>query len=517
MSTIEGSGRFVNDRLVYYVDFANKDSFSPNMINYSIWATGSGGISQNTSLYGSSGFIINGSSDETVRFLADDPFGYTQSVIWKSNSTDSIDGRTVSGTTSLVSSGDGGWDGTIFSIDPTKMYRFSVWTKRDAMTIGPTYSGSFYLGLTTFGSEINVQSLRAKINGATQTNTYFHFTTNPYPSTTASISPPNLGGLNVWSLVVGHVWPAGTATGSLVVGSDVNGLPLNYNHQDSGIWTRAGGKVGNISPGDWIWSATSSYTRLRSYLFYSSDVTATQSFVYPRVDLVDGTEPTIQQLLTGAEPVKNLITNGSNAYSTSLNDIIYSNSTNFSNDKNGCIIFDPIKRNNIQGTISNTFSMYSASIWFNPNSTISSISSGSCLFQVRGINGHRMELYLGNVTALLTNEVITISTEVTPGRTGVTNITISGNEWNNIIINWESTKYEIYLNGIKQTTTFGTSTDSILNPFVNYLVVGARWDLETGLASFFNGKISSLAMWQKTLSASEILTIYTKGRSKLGI
>ena len=39
MSTLEGSGRFVNDGLSFYVDFANKKSFSPNMINYSVWTT----------------------------------------------------------------------------------------------------------------------------------------------------------------------------------------------------------------------------------------------------------------------------------------------------------------------------------------------------------------------------------------------------------------------------------------------------------------------------------------------
>jgi hypothetical protein len=513
MSTTEGSGRFINDGLVYYVDFSNRKSFSPNIINYSTWTTGTGSISQNSSLYGSNGFILNGSSDETVRFLADDPFGYTQSVIWKSSSEDSINGRTVSGSTSLISAGDGGWDGIRFSIDPTKMYRFSVWTKRNAMTIGPTYSGAFYFGLYTYGSDTSIHTAWST-RGTTTSNPYFHVTSNPNPSTTASVSPPNLGGLNVWTLVVGHVWPTNTATGSFVVGSNVNGLALNYNHQDSGIWTRAGGKVGNTTS-DWIWSATASKATLRTYLFYSSDVTATQSFAYPRVDLIDGTEPTIQQLLTGVEPVKNLITNGSNAYSTSLNDIVYSNSTNFSNEKNGCIIFDSIKNNNIQGTISNTFSMYSASIWFNPNSTINSISSGSCLFQIKNNTGYRVDLYLGSVTGNVVNEVITLATNME--RTAVTDITITGNTWNNIILNWESTSYAIYLNGVKQTTTSGTSTNVTLNAFVDYLVLGARFDPVIGLGSFFNGKISSFVVWQKTLSVSEILTIYTKGRSKLEI
>ena len=512
MSTLEGSGRFVNDGLAFYVDFANKKSFSPNMINYSIWTTGSGSISASSSLYGSSGFSLNGSSDENIRIDGVDPFD-TESVIWISNSMDSISGRTVSGTTSLTSSGDGGWNGSQFSIDPTKMYRFSVWTKRNGMTIGPSASGSFYLGFYSYDKNSAPIDARSKVSGLTISNSYFHYTPNSIPSNVLNVSPPLLGGLDVWTLVVGHVWPTNSPTASFIVGSDVNGLPLNYNHQDSGIWTRAGGKVGNLAPGDWIWAGNASKTLLRTYLFYSDDVTATQSFVYPRVDLVDGTEPTIQQLLTGVEPVKNLMENGYNMYSTTLNNIIYTKSSNFSTEKNGCIIFNSSKGDNIQGTISTTFSMYSASIWFKTTSDINATSGGSALFQIRDSNLNRLDLYLGSATTAITNEVITLATSITgttAKRTGVTNITISGNKWNNIIINCESNIYAIYLNGEKQSTTSGTATDVLLNSFFEYITIGSRFDPTIGLGAFFNGKISSLAMWKRTLTPEEITRIYNK-------
>jgi hypothetical protein len=127
-----------------------------------------------------------------------------------------------------------------------------------------------------------------------------------------------------------------------------------------------------------------------------------------------------------------------------------------------------------------------------------------------------MELYLGNVTGLVTNEVITLSTSSPISRTAVTDITITGDTWNNIIINWESTSYAIYLNGEKKLTTPGTSVNVEKNSFVDYLVLGAR--LQTGVfGSFFNGRMSSVAMWNKTLSNEEILNIYKKGKSKLEI
>lgn len=516
MSTVEGSGRFVNDNLAYYVDFSNKKSFPPNLVNYSVWKVGIGSISANSLLYGGSGFSLNGSGDENVRVLENDPFGNTQSIIWKGNSAlgDGTDGRVVSGAT--VSPGDGGWNGSIFPIDRTKMYRFSVWTKRDAMTIG-THSGSFYLGLFVYGSGSGLlQQMWSKSGGLTASNAYFHITSDPYPSTTAHISPPFLGGLNVWTLVVGHVWPFGTPTASLVAGSNINGLSLNYSHPDSGVWTRASGKIGNLSIGDWIWSPTASHSLLRTYLFYSADTTATQSFVYPRVDVIDGTEPSISELLKGPEPVRDLVnSNDEHGFNT-----IYPTPSNFSPEGNGCLSFSASKQDNIQGTISTTFSMYSASVWFNSNIDSTPTSTGNALFQIRNSSTNnstnRLDLYLGNVTGAVTNEVITFASGFSE-RTAVTDITIPKNTWNNIILNWESTSYAVYLNGVKQTTTSGTSTNVALNTYVDYLVIGARVDPDVGLGSFFGGKISSLAMWKKTLSTSEILRIYTNGKTRLGI
>lgn len=506
MSTLEGSGRFINDGLVYYVDFANKNSFSPNMINYSNWTVGTGSVSASSSLYGSSGFTLNGEVGETVRFIGTDPFGSTQSIIWKSNSIDSF---TASG------GADGGWNGSRFAIDPTKMYRFSVWTKRDAMTIGNTYSGAFYLGVYNYNSSSGIIDLRSKVTGITNSNAYFHYTSNPLPSALSSVTPPNLGGLNVWTLVVGHVWPTNSPTASLIVGSDVNGLALNYNHQDSGIWTRAGGKVGNLVVGDWIWSASASQATLRTYLFYSSDITATQSFVYPRVDLIDGTEPTIQQLLTGTEPIKNLMTNGSNINHTSLNDVIYANiNTNFSPTSNGSLIFNNNSKNVLSGYISTTFSVYCASVWVNFDSTVTSVSPGRPLFQLSPPSSTPFGLYIGDGTALLTGETIFLADN--SGRTGVIGVNISANVWHNLVINWESTSYKIYLDGVALTTTSGTNQHVPLKTSTNYVLIGGR-DNGTSTTITIDGKISSFAVWQRSLTSSEIALLYRKGKSKLGI
>ena len=508
MSTLEGSGRFINDGLVYYVDFANKNSFSTNLLNYSNWTSGTGSVTASTS-YGMSSYILNGDTIENIRFFGTDPFGGTSSIIWKGFSQDGAH-----------PTGDGGFNTSQFSIDPKKMYRFSVWTKRDGMTIGPTTSGSFYFGVYAYGSDSSIHILNNK-NIATTSNCYFHITSNPSTSNTTSISPPFLGGVNIWTLVVGHVWPAGTPTASLNIGSNVNGLPLNYDHQDSGVWTRSGGKIGNLygasigNGGDWIWAATSSNAIYRTYHFYSSDSTATQSFVYPRVDLIDGTEPTIQQLLTGTEPVKNLMSNGSNINSTSLNDIIYaSNNTNFSSDSNGSLIFSNNTKNLVSGYLTSTFSVYSVSVWINLNNILNSVSPGSPIFQLAPPSLTAFGLYIGDGTTLLTGETIFLAAN--NQRTGVIGVNVSANEWHNIVINWESTSYKIYLDGVALTTTSGSNAHVSLNTSTNYVSIGGRDNGSTAPIAL-DGKISSFAVWQRSLTSSEIALLYIKGKSKLGI
>jgi len=153
---------------------------------------------------------------------------------------------------------DGGWNGSNFNIDNSKLYRFSVFVRRK--TIG---NGNFYLG--TRGSPDTVLTRSA---GVADTNPYFTFGSW-------------WGNANDWYLVVGHVWPAGSGTGAAKA--------------DSGIYTMAGAKV--VSNKDWVWQPTTISSSHRSYLYYSDNITTNQQWYQPRVDIIDGTEPSISELL----------------------------------------------------------------------------------------------------------------------------------------------------------------------------------------------------------------------------
>ena len=237
----------MKEGLKLHVDFSNRKSYSPNLMNYSIWSVGSGSILANNSLYGITEYSLNGDAAENIRVVDQDPFGYTSSIVWRSSTVDPA----------LVSPGqpDGGWNSGYIDIDNRKTYRFSVWMKKNT---GIANSGTVYLGHTPRDSSGSGTNSIFKNTGFATTNPYFHYV--------EPTSPPFMGGDDVWTLVVGHVWPRGTATGSLEPGSNISNtsLAINYAHPDTGVWTAASGKVGNArysldtgtinNSSDWIWN-----------------------------------------------------------------------------------------------------------------------------------------------------------------------------------------------------------------------------------------------------------------------
>jgi hypothetical protein len=168
-----------------------------------------------------------------------------------------------------TSNADGGWETNKFPIDNTKLYRFSVWVKRKVLG-----NGLFYLGIHSYNNLDENVGVITKSTGVNNTNPYFEI----------NIHFGDWGKLDEWYLVVGHVWPAGSPTGS--------------RHPDSGIFTTDGVRIpfGSHSY-DYIWNTNSTFAIHRTYLYYSTDAATDQRWCYPRVDVVDGNERSIETLL----------------------------------------------------------------------------------------------------------------------------------------------------------------------------------------------------------------------------
>lgn len=243
--------RIVTDGLILDLDISNQKSFvdaaNTSLINTSAWTAGNNAVT---------GYSLNGSTNENSRFVATDPFG-NSNMIWGSfpngNNND-----------------DGGWNTSYPAIDRTKLYRFSVWVRRTSSTTG----GTFYFGLYGNGPTF---AIKRNDNGVNQSNPYWDC---------VNISSFTQ---NVWHLVTGHVYPTGTTyTGA---------------HPDTGVYTVAGGttKVRNVNfcniGSDVQWLADNTSASHRTYHYYCPDNTSRLQFAYPRMDLCDGNQPSIRELL----------------------------------------------------------------------------------------------------------------------------------------------------------------------------------------------------------------------------
>jgi hypothetical protein len=178
------------------------------------------------------------------------PFGHSE-VIWKS--------------TGGVSGGNGGWNNTadLIGMDPTKTYRFSVWVNTDN---GGGGTGDYYLGCDTAGNTVN-------LDGTANSNPYFY---NAALSTLTA---------NRWYLLVGILHGSG-------YGSTSSG--------QSGTWDPTTGT--RVAAGtDFKFSTTSTGTQThRTYQYYSTSASDHVYFCRPRVDEINGNEPSIRQFLAAA-------------------------------------------------------------------------------------------------------------------------------------------------------------------------------------------------------------------------
>jgi len=248
MSAIAGPN-LVTNGLVAYLDAANRNSqigaVTTSLINTNSWTVSSGSVS---------GYNQNGSTDENVRSYDTDPWG-GQSLVW---------GTFANGT----AADDGGWNTDYVTIDRTKLYRFSVWVRRTSATS----AGTFYFGTNSDGGVFSTA------DGLVKGNPYWDC------SSTGVLTQ------NQWYLVCGHIYPSDTS--------------YTGNNPDSGYFTVAGGttKVRSLNycniVSDLKWGPTSTTAQHRTYHYYSADATTRLQFAWPRIDVCDGNQPSISELLT---------------------------------------------------------------------------------------------------------------------------------------------------------------------------------------------------------------------------
>jgi len=184
------------------------------------------------------GWSNNGLSAENLRVTGVNPFGI-QTILWKC---------VPDATTTDNGGAAGGWTTSAKVLDKNYAYRYCVFVYKNK-TGGTTYHGCQ-----------GVNNLDATANG----NPYFW---------NGTLTPGQ------WYLMVGIIHPS-----SVTVQSGI-----------SGVYDMTGKKI--ASGTDYKFRTDGTNASFRSYLYYSYDTTVNQWFYNPMLYKLDGTEPSIEQLL----------------------------------------------------------------------------------------------------------------------------------------------------------------------------------------------------------------------------
>jgi hypothetical protein len=419
-------------------------------------------------------------------------------MIWRAVNH-SVDGN--------ISGWNGGFVSTQTPIDRTKLYRYSVWIQRMDANNGAIYVGTQYGGVNN------------KITGVQQTNPYF---------TLSSVGNPQIPTSRVgqWLLMVGHIHPEGTASGA------------NSNHPNSGWYALGGGGltyaplVENSLSGsgsnfsDYIWRSDATSAALRIGL-YGSNVPETEArFMLPRIDLVDGTEPTIAELLANTpNTIYDISGKGQNMYA--LSQPVYDSADG------GVVVFDK-KRTTTIRTIpylsvgsSDESGNSTWEGWIKPVSVVQNVSNylndgmwfGKGLpYFIYGVGGGHYNSFDTQNTQRTISQAsdFVVPTKYVYAVTTFSYSSASDQTTVTIYTNGKQVGQQVYPG--KHRTGSGTGIVSIGN---NGWYGGPNWYAYGGYSYYwdwhFNGGISAVRVYSRTLSQQEILQNYNSSRARFGI
>jgi len=444
------SPSIVTNGLILALDASNRKSHigaaQTSLINSNSWTVSSGSVS---------GYNQNGNTGENTRLYDTDPWG-NQSIVW---------GTYASGD----GNADGGWNTDYPAIDPTKLYRFSVWVRRTSST----GAGTFYFGTGAGGAEV-----RRTDNGATQGNPYWECVG------TSALTQ------NQWYLVCGHVYPHTTTYAG--------------RHPNTGYFTIAGGttKVMDVNGcnigQDLKWDPSSSSALHRTYHYYCGDSTTRLQFMSPRIDLCDGTEPTISELLNNGSSVWRDLSNSAQKVNAA-NTPTYTQLAGVN-----CFRLTSTGQK-FTGTLLNTQPTTSATIeiWVYPETEVQGDDRG-CMFWLGG--GQTIYMSWNKSAARLSNYWYSHPSE----GYHESGASVNRSTWNCFVAVWDystSTIYQ-YTNGVR-TSVGGVSGNAATGSSIQ---IG-----QEGSSRQFAGGIANIKVYNRALSQNEVSQNFNASRRKFGL
>ena len=162
--------------------------------------------------------------------------------------------------------------------------------------------------------------------------------------------------------------------------------------------------------------------------------------------------------------------------------------------------------------IGGSYDLGTFSVWFKPNSTLSSSVGPYMIAGFTGVGTYASSAGItvsGNITGTLTDEIITIYTGDWVYSFASSSAIISNTAWHHIAVRWTGSDYEIYLDGSQVKNTDGQAAGSLSKAkiAISNLSIGRRNNND----KFFPGLVDEVAIWSTPLSASDIISIYNNG------
>jgi len=396
---------------------------------------------------GVTGYNLISANTNNDRSISVDPFG-NDNVIWIAY-------------TAGTNAADGGYNTDTHAIDRNKLYRFSGWFFR----YGSNTNAQFYFGCQSddAGASYAVVDLADNIN---ETNPYFHY---------GGIS--NLSN-TVWYLFVGHVFPYNYSGGMT-------------RHPESGYYSISGGRLGAYIGGniaDAKWTPGTTAAALRQFMYYGTNTFASIGLFQPRIDVCDGTEPTIQDLLNDAgNNWRDLV----GANKGLIRNATYNSSGYFNFANDNCII-------DLGATFNRTYENMSLLAWVKPTTDVGDdyraiwqgTSTGDAAFYLHR-NGGVWKPYLYPDSE-------------------ATGITVPDNTWSQVGFLCNSSNIYHVFNGALTSAGAGATTARTLAYF--HVSGDSTTDIEN-----FDGDIASVQFYDRMLSSDEVLQNYNATKGRFGL
>jgi hypothetical protein len=188
------------------------------------------------------------------------------------------------------------------------------------------------------------------------------------------------------------------------------------------------------------------------------------------------------------------------------------NGPTYSTANGGSLVFDGVNDYiNIPQFVSTSQNM-SFSLWFNPVSLQAGVAVNTIFLQSENASTNTIRLYRNTNFSENRLAWLVYYESISTSRVSILpQYTYPLNTWTNTVLTFNNTgEYRVYINGTLFNTTQATN-------FVRWYTPQGFLRIGGAPSGPLNGNVSSLGIWEKSLSAQEILQNYNATKTRYGL